>query len=134
MLEKLKKDPALRDRALKCAALLIILAVILLSFDVFTQSRDGRRQILDDDGGTETELCAILSDIEGVGEVDVMLQYDEDENITGVIVTAAGAGNPVVQNDLINAVTAVFGISASNVEVFEKKTDGHVKEERENER
>ena len=63
-----------------------------------------------------------------------MLQYDEDENITGVIVTAAGAGNPVVQNDLINAVTAVFGISASNVEVFEKKTDGHVKEERENER
>ncbi len=134
MLEKLKKDPSLRDKALKAAAVLIILAVILLSFDVFTQNRDGRRQIVDEDGGTETELCAILSDIEGVGEVDVMLQYDEEEKVTGVIVTAQGAGSPVVENNLINAVTAVFNISASNVEVFEKKSVDTIKEENKNER
>ena len=132
MLEKLKKDPSLRDKALKAAAVLIILAVILLSFDVFTQNRDGRRQIVDEDGGTETELCAILSDIEGVGEVDVMLQYDEEEKVTGVIVTAQGAGSPVVENNLINAVTAVFNISASNVEVFEKKSVDTIKEENKN--
>ncbi|HIU26512.1 MAG TPA: hypothetical protein IAC50_08480, partial [Candidatus Copromorpha excrementigallinarum] len=132
--EKLKKDPSLRDKALKAAAVLIILAVILLSFDVFTQNRDGRRQIVDEDGGTETELCAILSDIEGVGEVDVMLQYDEEEKVTGVIVTAQGAGSPVVENNLINAVTAVFNISASNVEVFEKKSVDTIKEENKNER
>lgn len=102
-------------------AIIIILAIILLSFDVFTQSRDGRRQIVDRDGGTESELCMILSDIDGVGDVDVMLQYDEDDKITGAIVTAEGAGNPIVKNNLINAVMAVFNISSSSVEVFEKK-------------
>lgn len=117
MLEKWKNN----DKALKIVALIIIVAVMLLSLDVFTQNRDGRRQIVDEDGGTETELCTILSDIDGVGQVDVMLQYDEDEKITGAIVTAEGAGNPIVKNNLINAVRAVFNIPSSSVEVFEKK-------------
>ena len=121
MLEKLKKDPKMKDKAIKIIALFIIIAVIFLSFDVFTQSKDGRKQIIDKDGGTETELCNILADIDGVGDVDVMLQYDEDDKITGATVTAEGAGNPVVKNNLINAVMAVFNISAANVEVFEKK-------------
>ena len=122
MLEKLNKNPKTKDKAIKIIALFIIIAVIFLSFDVFTQSKDGRKQIIDKDGGTETELCNILADIDGVGDVDVMLQYDEDDKITGAIVTAEGAGNPVVKNNLINAVMAVFNISAANVEVFEKKT------------
>ncbi len=133
MLEKFKKDPRAKERALKIIALLIIAAVILLSFDVFTQGRDGRRQILDDDGGTEAELCSILADIEGVGDVDVMLQYGEDDNVTGVIVTAQGAKDPVVKNDLINAVMAIFNISATSVEVFEKKAVEESEEEVSNE-
>lgn len=129
MLENLKKDPKMKDKAIKIIALFIIIAVIFLSFDVFTQSKDGRKQIIDKDGGTETELCNILADIDGVGDVDVMLQYDEDDKITGAIVTAEGAGNPVVKNNLINAVMAVFNISAANVEVFEKKAVDKNKEE-----
>ena len=87
---------------------------------MFTQSKDGRKQILDEDGGTEEALCAILTDMKGVGEVDVMLQYGEDDQISGVIVTAEGAGDPVVQNNLVNAVRAVFNIPVSSVMVFEK--------------
>ena len=119
LLEKLRNDPKFKEKGVKLIALLIIAAVILLSFDVFTQSRDGRRQIVDEDGGTEAELCAILADIEGVGEVDVMLQHDEDEKITGVIVTAQGAG--------------VFNISSGSVEVFEKKSVSENEEEVQNE-
>ena len=133
LLENLRNDPKFKEKGVKLIALLIIAAVILLSFDVFTQSRDGRRQIVDEDGGTEAELCAILADIEGVGEVDVMLQHDEDEKITGVIVTAQGAGNPVIKNNLINAVTAVFNISSGSVEVFEKKSVSENEEEVQNE-
>ena len=91
MLEKWKNDPEKRDKLMKAAAVLIILAVIFLSFDVFTQNRDGRKQIIDSDGGIETELCSILSDIDGVGAVDVMLQYGEKDQVAGVIVTAEGA-------------------------------------------
>lgn len=133
MLEKWKSDPSCRDKALKVIALIIILAVVILSFDVFTQSKDGRRQIVDKDGGTESELCMILSDINGAGNVDVMLQYGDDEKITGAIVTAEGAGNPVVKNNLINAVMAVFNIPSSSVEVFEKKAAGDNEEEFEDE-
>lgn len=120
MLKKILEMPDIKDKGIKIIAFLIIAAVILLSFDVFTQSKDGRRQIVDDDGGVEAELCSILSDIDGVGEVDVMLQYGEDKQITGAIVTAQGAGDPVVKNNVINAVMALFNISASSVEVFEK--------------
>ena len=50
MLEKFK-DRELRDKVVKVIIVLIAGIVILLSFDVFTQSRDGRRQIVDGDGG-----------------------------------------------------------------------------------
>ena len=40
MFEKLKKDPKMKDLAIKIIAVLIILSVALLSFDVFTQSKD----------------------------------------------------------------------------------------------
>ena len=63
---------------------------------------------------------SILTDIKGVGAVDVMLQYGEKDQITGVIVTAEGADDPVVGNNLVNAVRAVFNIPVSSVMVFEK--------------
>lgn len=120
MLEKLKTDPKAKELIIKIIALVIILCVALLSFDVFTQNKDGRKQIIDDDGGTEAALCSILTDIKGVGDVDVMLQYNEKEQISGAIVTAEGAGDPVVRNNLVNAVRAVFNIPVSSVMVFEK--------------
>lgn len=129
MLEKLFANKKWKDGGVKLIFVLIAAAVLLLSFDVFTQNKDGRRQIIDEDGGTETELCSILSDIDGAGAVDVMLQYDAEEQITGVIVTAEGAGSPVVKNNLANAVMALFHIQATSVEVLEKKaTDGQEEE------
>lgn len=110
----------LKDNGYKIIAVLIIVGVILLTIDVFTNNKDGRRQIVDGDGGTEVELISILSDIKGVGEVDVMVQYDGDEEISGVLVTAEGAENPIIKNNIVNAVMALFGLPASNVEVFEK--------------
>ena len=121
MLEKLKSDPKFKDHAVKLIAVLIIISVALLSFDVFTQDTDKRKQIIDETVSTETALCAILTDIKGVGKVDVMLQYNTDEQISGVIVTAEGAEDPVIRNNLVNAVRAVFNIPVSSVMVFEKE-------------
>ncbi len=121
MLEKLKSDPKFKDLAVKGIAVLIIVSVALLSFDVFTNDTDKRKQIIDETVSTETALCNILTDIKGVGKVDVMLQYNSDEEISGVIVTAEGAQNPVIRNNLVNAVRAVFNIPVSSVMVFEKE-------------
>lgn len=120
MFEKFKSDPKVKDLMIKVIAVLIILSVALLSFDVFTENTDERKQIIDETVDTETELCNILTDINGVGDVDVMLQYDEDAKISGVIVTAEGAEDPVIKNNLVNAVRAVFNIPVSSVVVFEK--------------
>lgn len=128
MIKKLLNNPDLKDKLLKSIIVIIMIIVLLLSFDVLTESKDGRRQIIDDDGGTETELCSILSDIDGVGAVDVMLHYSDD-GVSGVIVTAQGAGNPVVKNNVICAVKALFNIPATSVEVFEKSVSNNYEEE-----
>ncbi|MBQ3610823.1 MAG: hypothetical protein IJA01_00990 [Firmicutes bacterium] len=128
MFKRFIEDQKAKDKFIKALSIIIIVIVILLSFDVFSQNNDGRRQIVDRDGGVEADLCMILSDIEGVGEVDVMLQYDEDDRITGAIVTAGGADDPVVKNNVVNAVMALFDISASNVEVFKKTGEGVLEE------
>lgn len=120
MFEKFKSDPKFKESAVKVTAVIIIIAVALLSFDVFTHDTDERRQIIDETVSTETALCNILTDIKGVGNVDVMLQYGEDDMISGVIVTAEGAEDPVIRNNLVNAVRAVFNIPVSSVMVFEK--------------
>lgn len=128
MLEKFKSDPKMKDMGIKLLAIIIIISISLLSLDVFTQNTDKRKQIIDETVSTESALCNILTDIKGVGKVDVMLQYDEDDQISGVIVTAEGAEDPVIKNNLVNAVRAVFNIPVSSVMVFEKdstkQTDG----------
>lgn len=125
MWEKFKNADDMKEMLVKALAGLIILAIVFLSMDVFTQSRDGRRQIADSDGGTETSLAVMLSDIKGAGEVNVMVKESNEGEVSGVIVTATGAGNAVVRNNLTNAVAAIFDIPTANVMVFEKENGGN---------
>jgi hypothetical protein len=150
MWDKLKNDKYVKDLLIKLLTVLFIAAMALLLFDVLTQSKDGRRQIVDMDGATEyteeTSLATmeelrlerILSQMSGVGETDVMITWmDEEESdalfakersnvnrkVKGVIVASEGAGDVIVKSNIINAVATVFDIPVSNVVVFEKIRD-----------
>ena len=129
MQEKFKISPELKDMLMRALVCAVVIAVGFLAVDAFTQGRDGRRQIVDDDGASETALIEILSDIKGAGDVDVMVKYDDGGGVTGVIVTASGAGSVVVRNNLTNAVSAVFNIPVSNLMVFEKENGGESDEQ-----
>ena len=129
MQEKFKISPELKNMLMRALVCAVVIAVGFLAVDAFTQGRDGRRQIVDDDGASETALIEILSDIKGAGDVDVMVKYDDGGGVTGVIVTASGAGSVVVRNNLTNAVSAVFNIPVSNVMVFEKENGGESDEQ-----
>ena len=129
MQEKFKISPELKDMLMRALVCAVVIAVGFLAVDAFTQGRDGRRQIVDDDGASETALIEILSDIKGAGDVDVIVKYDDGGGVTGVIVTASGAGSVVVRNNLTNAVSAVFNIPVSNVMVFEKENGGESDEQ-----
>lgn len=124
MFDKFFKEGKSKDIIIKLITIAVIAAVLLVAFDVLTQDRDSRRQIIDEDGGSEMTLSEILTDIDGVGAVDVMIRQGEDNAISGVIITAEGAGDPVIRDNITRAVAAVYNISASNVVVFEKRNGG----------
>ena len=121
MFDKFFKEGKSKDIIIKLITIAVIAAVLLVAFDVLTQDRDSRRQIIDEDGGSEMTLSEILTDIDGVGAVDVMIRQGEDNAISGVIITAEGAGDPVIRDNITRAVAAVYNIPASNVVVFEKR-------------
>ncbi len=124
MFDKFFKEGKSKDIIIKLITIAVIAAVLLVAFDVLTQDRDSRRQIIDEDGGSEITLSEILTDIDGVGAVDVMIRQGEDNAISGVIITAEGAGDPVIRDNITRAVAAVYNIPASNVVVFEKRNGG----------
>lgn len=124
MFDKFFKEGKSKDIIIKLITIAVIAAVLLVAFDVLTQDRDSRRQIIDEDGGCEMTLSEILTDIDGVGAVDVMIRQGEDNAISGVIITAEGAGDPVIRDNITRAVAAVYNIPASNVVVFEKRNGG----------
>ena len=149
MWDKLKNDKYIKDLLVKLLTILFVAVIALLLFDVLTQSKDGRRQIVDMNGGTEyTEEIAIateeevrleeiLSQMKGVGDISVMITYQSEEaadtvfsgtntdrKVEGVIAAAEGADDIIIKNNIINAVATVFDIPASNVVVFEKSESG----------
>lgn len=120
---KIFKKPD-KELLFKVLMVIIVVCIALLGIDVFSNSTDGRRQIVDKDGAEEVALCSILSGIKGAGNIDVMIKHDEKNAVTGVIVLSSGAGKATVKNDLTNAVAALYDIPIRNVMVFEKEAGG----------
>lgn len=108
---------------IKLITVLIIVSVAVLALSILTESSDGRKQIIDRDGGSEEKLCSMLSGIKGAGEVEAMVQYNEDSSVSGVIVIAEGGSDPVIANDITKGVSTLYNIPVSSVIVFEKEQE-----------
>ena len=151
MKEKLKDDKYVKKLLNKFLSALVIAIVALLLLNVMTQSKDGRMQIVDENGGTEywenetgltseeLKLKELLKNIKGVGEVSVMLTYENIDAggdlfsdkktkkgvVKGAVIVAEGGDTAVTRNNITEAVTALFDIPVKNVKVFEKVGEGH---------
>lgn len=148
---KLKDDKFVKDLLYKFLSVIIIAIVALLLLNVMSQNKDGRSQIIDEDGGSEyaesaiftaqeQKLTEILKEIKGVGDVSVMLTYEQKataddlfsntdkedySKVKGAVIIASGGGDAVAQNNILKAVTALFDIPVQNVRVFEKAEEGN---------
>ena len=120
MLEKIRLS---KESMTKLITVLIVAAIVFLSLSILTDNNDERNMISDNNGASESALCSILSEIKGVGSVNVLVEYGEESIVCGVIVTAEGAEDPVVKNDIIKGVSTLYDIPASSVMVFEKKEE-----------
>ncbi len=66
---------------------------------------------------TEIRLCALLSSIEGVGDTDVMI-YENEGEISGVVIVCSGGDSIMVRNDILNAVSTALNIEKNIIAIY----------------
>lgn len=80
----------------------------------------------------ENRLEDLLSQVEGVGEVKVIIMTGSEENedgfsmsskneVTGVLVAAQGAGSAVTVQNIQQAIMALFQIDAHKIRIMRMK-------------
>mgnify|MGYP006962938577 FL=1 len=90
------------------AIALIIYSTVATSTKKKAETQTSVSQSLEND--EEARLSAILSNLEGAGDVQTMITKSDGE-ITGVLVIADGAKNPMIRLRLMQACASALGIS-----------------------
>ena len=65
----------------------------------------------------ELKLIEILSNIEGVGNTDVMINENDGE-ILGVVIVCEGAKNIMTRNNILNAVSTALNIDKKIIAIY----------------
>ena len=77
----------------------------------------------------EQQMEEILSQVEGVGQVEVLLSLSGENSVSfysgegvpeveGVLIVAQGAGNSVVERNIQQAVMALFSVEAHKIKIM----------------
>ena len=91
-----------------------------------------KEETLKNQSELEEKLANFLSEVEGVGKVQVILMTGEEKEdqlfsssretkVTGVLICAQGAGNSVTQRRIQEAVMALFQMEAHKIKVMKMK-------------
>ena len=66
---------------------------------------------------TEVKLMRILSEIEGVGKAEVMINEGK-EGISGVVIVCEGAYNVMTRSDILNAASTALNVEKNNIAIY----------------
>ncbi len=77
----------------------------------------------------EAKLESILENTEGAGQVQVLLMTGQEQGfygsgrieVTGVLISAEGADDPVIVRNIQQAVMALFQIEAHKIKIMKMK-------------
>ena len=94
-------------------ALLVVIAFILYG----SKSKVNSVSSDVDKSETEVKLTRILSEIDGVGKAEVMINEGES-GVDGVIIVCEGAYNIMTRNDILNAVSTALGVEKGNIAIY----------------
>ena len=109
----------------------LLALVILLPTEVSSHTVSQQEETI---GGEELEirLKKVLSQMEGVGAVEVMITtktdsqsvFGEEEHpeVSGVVVVAEGADNPSVNAQITEAVKALFSIDVHKISIVKMRS------------
>ncbi|MCM1437997.1 MAG: hypothetical protein NC131_02130 [Roseburia sp.] len=65
----------------------------------------------------ETKLIRVLSEIEGVGKAEVMVNEGKD-GVDGIIIVCEGANNIMTRSDILNAVSTALKVDKNNIAIY----------------
>ncbi len=93
----------------------------------FTDS--GESSVFTEKDYMEQQMEEILSQVEGVGQVEVLLSLSGENSVSfysgegvpeveGVLIVAQGAGNSVVERNIQQAVMALFSVEAHKIKIM----------------
>ena len=105
--------------------MLILLVGILLVVISMPTKNQSNIQINDasetiEKGNQEEQLKELLEQIEGVGEVHIMITYKEDSSVEGIVILADGGGNPIVVRNISDVVQTLFAVDSHKIKVIER--------------
>ena len=93
---------------------ILIIGILCVTFSTGTVDEDTSTSL-------EKKLKNTLEMAEGVGDVDVMLTFNEESKVEGAIIVAEGAQNAVVKKTLHDSAVAVLSLPDYKVQVLIKK-------------
>ena len=132
IVEKCKK---IKGFEIICALVIAVIAVcIYFSVNAITSNSKATQQSTSQaQSGLVGEIQEILSDIDGVGDCQVLITYkagqdtqevgalNSTDNIQGVVVVAKGGNDVLARIKIVNALCTLLKIDANNIQIFEMK-------------
>ncbi|MDE5756473.1 MAG: hypothetical protein K2I23_05215 [Clostridia bacterium] len=134
IVEKCKK---IKGFEIICALVIAVIAIcIYFSVNAITGSstkQTNQAQKQNGQSGLVGEIQDILSDIDGVGDCQVLITYkagqdtqavdslNSTDNIQGVVVVAKGGNDVLTRIKIVNALCTLLKIDANNIQIFEMK-------------
>ena len=98
---------------------LLAFVLIFAVSQVFNNDKSNKEIDVFNQTDSEKKIAQILSQIDGVGDVEVMIGALED-HVSGVVVVCEGANNLRVVMDIREAVCAALGTQAKDVKIYLK--------------
>ena len=131
IVEKCKK---IKGFEIICALVIAVIAIcIYFSVNAMTGSSSKQQTQAQKQSGLVGEIQDILSDIDGVGDCQVLITYkagqdtqevdtlNSTDNIQGVVVVAKGGNDVLTRIKIVNALCTLLKIDANNIQIFEMK-------------
>lgn len=129
-----KKCKNIKGFEIICALVIAAIAIgIYFSVNAVNTRQEDSPTVSAGDGKIVTSIKNLLSQIDGVGECDVLVTYkptdgennvdgmNATDNVQGVVVVAQGGQDVLVRIKIINALCTLLNIQADDIQIFEKK-------------
>lgn len=97
--------------------LLILLCIGMLLLVIAVPTKDSAAA-MSYGNDLESRLERILSQIEGIGKVQVMITMNEEEQVQGIAVSAQGGDRSTIAKEIVEVVRALFDIETHKIKVI----------------